>query len=87
MPFKISLAEWSLHRSIWNKKIDHLDFAELSTKTFGIDAIEYVNTFFLDKAKNINIFGLCFSIFTMDSNFSFLVFNNEKNARWSWGSK
>ena len=54
IPFKISLAEWSLHRSIWNKKIDHLDFAELSTKTFGIDAIEYVNTFFFDKAKNIN---------------------------------
>ena len=54
IPFKISLAEWSLHRSIWNKKIDHLDFAELSTKTFGINAIEYVNTFFFDKAKNIN---------------------------------
>ena len=54
IPFKISLAEWSLHRSIWNKKIDHLDFAELSTKTFGIDAIEYVNTFFFNKAKNIN---------------------------------
>ena len=54
IPFKISLAEWSLHRSIWNKKIDHLDFAELSTKSFGINAIEYVNTFFFDKAKNIN---------------------------------
>tara|TARA_B100001250_G_scaffold413575_1_gene448155 strand:+ start:3666 stop:4493 length:828 start_codon:yes stop_codon:yes gene_type:complete len=52
--FKISLAEWSLHRSIWSKKIDHLDFAELSMKNFGIDAIEYVNTFFFDKAKNIN---------------------------------
>ena len=52
--FKISLAEWSLHRSIWSKKIDHLDFAELSMKNFGIDAIEYVNTFFFDKAKNVN---------------------------------
>ena len=54
IPFNISLAEWSLHRSIWSKKIDHLDFAELSMKNFGINAIEYVNTFFFDKAKNIN---------------------------------
>ena len=55
IPFKISLAEWSLHRSIWDKKIDHLDFAELSLKTFGINAIEYVNTFFLIKQKILTI--------------------------------
>jgi len=51
--FNISLAEWSLHRSIYSGKIDHLDFIEISKKEFGIDAVEYVNTFFFDKAKDI----------------------------------
>ena len=45
-PFKISLAEWSLHRTIRSGKISNLDFPEVSKKEFGIDAIEYVNQFF-----------------------------------------
>lgn len=51
-PFKISLAQWSLHRSIRNKTVDHLDFAKIARESFGIEAIEYVNQFFKDKAKD-----------------------------------
>ncbi len=52
-PFKISLAEWSLHRSIRDKKtVDHLDFAKVSKEEFGIEAVEYVNQFFKDKARD-----------------------------------
>jgi len=50
--FKISLAEWSLHRTLFAKKLDNLDFAKTSKQEFGIDAIEYVNQFFKDKAKD-----------------------------------
>ncbi|UCE05626.1 MAG: TIM barrel protein [bacterium] len=50
--FKISLAQWSLHRSIRSGEIDNLDFARIAKKEFGIDAIEYVNQFFADKAKD-----------------------------------
>ncbi len=53
LPFKISLAEWSLHRTLWNKEIDHLDFAAISKNDFGIDGIEYVNTFFFEKSEDI----------------------------------
>ena len=48
--FKISLAEWSFHRALFGGKLDHLDFAPLARKKFGIDAAEYVSTFFRDKA-------------------------------------
>lgn len=52
-PFKISLAEWSLHRTIRDeKKLTNLDFAKVAKEEFGIDAIEYVNQFFADKAKD-----------------------------------
>lgn len=50
--FSISLAEWSLHKSIFGGKIDNRDFAKVAKEEFGIDAIEYVNQFFKDKAKD-----------------------------------
>ena len=49
---KISLAEWSLHRTIFGGKLNNLDFAATAKQEFGIDAIEYVNQFFKDKAKD-----------------------------------
>ncbi len=52
LPFKISLAEWSLHRALWKKEINHLDFADIAKKEFGISAVEYVNTFFFEKAND-----------------------------------
>ncbi|MFD2200212.1 sugar phosphate isomerase/epimerase family protein [Shivajiella indica] len=51
--FKISLAEWSVNRLIFSGKLDHLDFP-LVTKQHGINAVEYVNQFFMDKATDKN---------------------------------
>jgi sugar phosphate isomerase/epimerase len=50
--FDISLAQWSIHKGMFGKKRDHLDFAKAAKEEFGIDAIEFVNQFFKDKAKD-----------------------------------
>jgi sugar phosphate isomerase/epimerase len=50
--FKISLAQWSLHKMLFEKRLEHLDFAMTAKKGFGIDAVEYVNAFFKDKATD-----------------------------------
>lgn len=50
--FQISLAEWSLHRALQKKELDNLDFARVAKEQYGIDAIEYVNQFFKDKARD-----------------------------------
>ncbi len=50
--FEISLAQWSLHRTLRAGALDHLDFARITRTTFGLGAIEYVNSFFKDKAKD-----------------------------------
>ncbi len=52
--FKISLAEWSLHKTLFKKDLDNLDFAKTAKQDFGISAIEFVNQFFKDKAKDMN---------------------------------
>ncbi len=48
--FRISLAEWSLHRTLNSGKLSHLEFSEKAKSLFGIEAVEYVNQFFRDKA-------------------------------------
>ncbi len=50
--FDISLAEWSLHRALWSKKITNLDFPGIAKKDFNISIVEYVNQFFKDKAND-----------------------------------
>jgi L-ribulose-5-phosphate 3-epimerase len=50
--FNISLAEWSLHRTIFGGDMTNLDFPKVAREKYGIDAIEYVNQFFKDKAKD-----------------------------------
>ncbi|HEY0980911.1 MAG TPA: sugar phosphate isomerase/epimerase, partial [Schlesneria sp.] len=55
--YKISLAQWSLHRTFFEKKADPLDFAKISKTEFGIDGIEYVNQFFKDKATDTKYLG------------------------------
>lgn len=50
MFFKISLAEWSLHRTLREGKLTNMQFPETAAKKFGINAVEYVNGFFKDKA-------------------------------------
>ncbi|MFM9011798.1 MAG: sugar phosphate isomerase/epimerase family protein [Planctomycetota bacterium] len=51
-PFRISLAEWSLHNTLFSGKLDNLDFPRAAKQQFGIDAVEYVNQFFKDKARD-----------------------------------
>ena len=51
-PFKISLAQWSLNKPLFGKKMDNLEFAKYTKEKFGIEAVEYVNQFFKDKAKD-----------------------------------
>ena len=50
--YKISLAEWSLHRTLFDGELDHLEFAQTAREDFGIEAVEYVNQFFKDKADD-----------------------------------
>ena len=50
--FRISLAEWSFHKALQSKQMDNLDFARVAKRGFGIEAIEYVNVFFMDKARD-----------------------------------
>jgi sugar phosphate isomerase/epimerase len=52
--FKISLAEWSLHKTIFGGQLDNLDFPKAAKNDYGIEAIEFVNQFFKDKAKDTN---------------------------------
>lgn len=50
--FRISLAQWSLHKALFGDKLDNLDFAKTAKEEFKINAIEYVNQFFKDKAED-----------------------------------
>lgn len=50
--FTISLAEWSLHRTLNAGQLDNLDFPRVAREDYGIGAVEYVNTFFKDKAQD-----------------------------------
>ncbi len=50
--FSISLAQWSLHRTLFAKQMDNLDFARRTREEFGLDAVEYVNTFFFDRVRD-----------------------------------
>jgi sugar phosphate isomerase/epimerase len=60
--FDISLAQWSLHRSMsrWDGGkylegfLDPLDFPAIARQQFGIDAIEYVNTFYYETIDDKN---------------------------------
>ena len=40
-PFKISLAQWSLHTALQSKQLDHLDFAKVARAEFDLGAIEW----------------------------------------------
>jgi sugar phosphate isomerase/epimerase len=54
--WKLSLAQWSLHRSFFGRdgyqKLDPLDFAAIAKNQFGISALEYVNQFYADKKQD-----------------------------------
>lgn len=50
--FRISLAQWSLHRTLRSGALDNLDFPRAAREEFGIEAVEYVNSFFKDRARD-----------------------------------
>jgi sugar phosphate isomerase/epimerase len=50
--FKIALSEWSLHRALGNKMLDHLEFPVKAKRDFGINAVEYVSSFFADYVQD-----------------------------------
>ncbi len=50
--FRISLAEWSFHRALFSGALTHLDFITRARKDYGLDGVEYVNQFFMDKARD-----------------------------------
>lgn len=52
LPFRISLAEWSLHKALFAKKMDHMDFPRVTKQDYGIEAVELVNQFFMDRARD-----------------------------------
>lgn len=49
---KISLAQWSLHRAFNTKELNPNNFAQIAKNTYDIDAIEYVNQFYVDHAED-----------------------------------
>lgn len=48
---KLSLAQWSLNRALFDGRLKAIDFPKKTTE-FGIYAVEYVNQFYLDHATN-----------------------------------
>lgn len=50
--FGISLAEWSLHRTLRAGTLTNLDFPRVAKEDYGITAVEYVNQFFKTQARD-----------------------------------
>ncbi len=48
LPFRISLAQWSLNRAFFDGTLDPVDFARIARTKFGLEGIEYVNQFYFD---------------------------------------
>lgn len=64
--YRISLAEWSLHKSIHTRMMTNLDFPQVAREHFGIGGLEFVNTlweaptqYYLGRLKtNMKKFGV-----------------------------
>ncbi len=52
VPFKISVAEWSVHKMVWGGDLKNIDFPAFAKEKCGIDAVEYVNTLFGNPAPS-----------------------------------
>ena len=55
--FRISLAQWSLHRTIRAGDLDPLAFPRAARVEFGIEAVEYVNQFYLGRVGDVGYFA------------------------------
>ncbi len=49
---RISLAQWSLHRELQQGRLNPVDFPRSALKDHGIDAVEYVSSFYRDHAAD-----------------------------------
>lgn len=49
--FKISLAQWSFHKTIFSGQLPVLDFAE-KARAMDFDAVEYVSRFYMKQAQD-----------------------------------
>lgn len=47
--YKISLAQWSLHRALKSGELDNLDWPAYTKENFNIHALEWVNQFFFEE--------------------------------------
>jgi sugar phosphate isomerase/epimerase len=56
-PYRISLAQWSLHRALRGGELDALEFPAFARRRFGIGAVEYVNQFFMNRATDARWIG------------------------------
>lgn len=50
--FQISLAQWSLHQALQAKEMTNLEFPIRAREAFGIDAVEYVNSFMKEESRD-----------------------------------
>ncbi len=50
--FKISLVEWSFVKALFSQTLTNMCFPAKAKNDFGIQAVEYVNQFFKDKAED-----------------------------------
>lgn len=50
--FPISLAQWSLHRTIRGGELEAIDFPVSARRDYQLDGVEYVNTFMMRDAPN-----------------------------------
>jgi sugar phosphate isomerase/epimerase len=57
LPFKISVAEYSLHRMIAAGDLDPRDFGPFCEKEFGVEAVEYWMGPYADKARDWSYMG------------------------------
>lgn len=51
--YEISLAQWSMHRTLRAGDLDNLDWPAFTRETFGIDAVEWVNQFFFEEHETL----------------------------------
>jgi sugar phosphate isomerase/epimerase len=50
--FQISLAQWSLVKTLRSGEMANLDFPRVAKEEYGIDCIEFVDQFFSDKSRD-----------------------------------
>ncbi|MHC4935585.1 MAG: sugar phosphate isomerase/epimerase family protein [Planctomycetota bacterium] len=50
--YRISLAQWSLHRTLRSGELDTPGFVRSAREVYGIEAVEYVNSFFREQVAD-----------------------------------